>query len=139
MGLLNKLYMDKKLLLKNSKKKMSETTIRKQVKALLALIRDNKKAMDPHQASDYLVQLAAWHAGVTEYIANMEKKYNDLFFEILDKDNELSYNKAQAEAKTSDAYYEMRKAQNLEKSMTEEIRALKHWIRVREREWENTK
>lgn len=115
------------------------TTIREQVKALLALIRDGKKAMDPHQASDYLVQLAAWHAGVTEYIANMEKKYNDLFFEILDKDNELSYNKAQAEAKTSDAYYEMRKAQNLEKSMTEEIRALKHWIRVREREWENTK
>jgi Holliday junction resolvase-like predicted endonuclease len=98
-------------------------------------IRDKQDMMDANIASIKLNELTVLHARLTSIIAERQHAYLVKLDETM-TDNDLSVSKAEVKAKASKEYGEYLEAINLEKSTIEIIRALKLFIRIRQKEEE---
>jgi len=87
------------------------------------------------RASEMLVELSAYMANVVEEIRDATVQYNHRLSELLDEPK-MTVNKAEIKVKTMPEWERLEKAKGLEKTMTEVIRSLKVFIRVRGDEYE---
>ena len=114
-------------------------TIQKMIWEELNEIHKNKGNYDPSLCAEKLVNLSILYANLTEKIADFEYIYNGIIQLASDKDKERPYAKIEAEAKGSQEYYTLRKAQALEKALIECIRSLKKYLKVKTGEVESSK
>lgn len=105
-----------------------------QIKNLLKEIRENKALLDGHIASEKLVELSVLHASLTESIAYGQQKYSQYLDELLEANPKYSVARAKIKAETSDLYLQKNYLERLERSVLEEIRNLRRYIKIREGE-----
>lgn len=89
---------------------------------------------DAHQLAMYLVDISVLHASLSDKIADFEKAYTDKLGEMQDQNPGEPYNRIEMMAKRHEEYHTLRKAQALEKSVIEIIRAAKYLVKIKENE-----
>ena len=109
-------------------------TISELIWAEINEIRNQKDNWDACYLSEKLISLTSLHASLTQHIAEMENAYHKLLQLTLESHTDIKFNRAESLCKASDEYLKYKKAVNLEKSLIEEIRAIKKYISIRERE-----
>jgi hypothetical protein len=94
-----------------------------------------KEKWDASYLSEKLVILSTLYANLSKHIADLENAYHKLLYVIAQEEEKIT--RAEIKAKAGDEYYRLRQAQLLEKSLIEEIRSIKKYIKVREHEAES--
>lgn len=101
-------------------------------------IHKDKGNYDPALIAEKLVNLSVLYANLTEKIAEFESQYIALVGMAQEKDPDRPYAKVEAEAKNTQEYFRLRKAQALEKALVECIRSLKKYLKVKEGELQSS-
>lgn len=99
-------------------------------------IEAKKDNYDPAYLSEKLVDLSALYANLTQHIADLESQYFKVLNMAMEKDDKISAARAKVMANAGDEYLKFRKAQMLEKSLIEEIRSIKIYIKIRQNEFQ---
>lgn len=108
------------------------------IKQILEELKSGSATLDGHMASAKLIELSVWHSNLVEEIAQLQRNYIKKLDQILEENPKMSVARAKIKAEMTDEYYEMNKAERFEKSVTEEIRNLRRFIKIRENERENS-
>ena len=112
-------------------------TIREEVFSIINDIKANQDKWDGHYLSDKLVELTTWYCSLSSHIAELQGKHAtdlDLASSVMVNGKEISSARAKIKAQAMNTYAELLKALALEKSLVEQIRSLKIYIRVRSEE-----
>lgn len=95
------------------------------------------KNLVPQRAAEILNQASALLGNINDEILRTDVAYNVVLEECLNTEEKA--NRALIRAKCTDEYREMMVAKNTEKEATAIIRAIKYFLKVKEREYESAK
>jgi len=112
-------------------------TISEMIFEVINEIRGNKEKWDGFYLSEKLVELTMLHSSLSSKIAEFQVAYNRLLDMALIEHPDWSAKRAEISAKAGDEFELLIKSIHLEKSLIEEIRSLKTYIKIREREFQN--
>ena len=98
-----------------------------------------KGNFDPATLAEQLIILSTLYANLTEKIAEFENQYNGVIGMAIDAFPDKPQNRIENEAKRGSEYYNLKKAQALERAVIQIIRSSNKFIRIKEREQEASK
>lgn len=111
---------------------MSEQkTIQEMIWEVINDISANQHRYDAEILSKKIVALSTLYGNLTEKIADFEHDYQVKLGIELDKNLDKPYNKVELEARRSDEYYRLKKAQALERAVIQIIRASNKYIKIK--------
>lgn len=94
-----------------------------------------KEDLQPHRASEILVELSSLQGNINDEIRKRDMEYNVKLRDCYKAESKA--NRAKIEAEISPEYENMRKTKDIGREVTDMIRSLKYYLRVKEDELRN--
>jgi len=109
-----------------------------EIKKILTELRNFRQMLDGPTALLKASDLATWQANLTEEIALLESEVSKELEKTLTENEKMSVSRAKIKIESGDNYRKLNRRKKLNGVITEEIRNLRQYSRIRREELEGT-